>query len=87
MEVYHEEVKETIATVEGAKNIVDGIIVYGKTPELHDKALASTLPRLKSNGLTLNHTKCFLDEPKIQFLYLCFSCCLFSCSCFRVFGS
>ena len=34
-EVFHKEVKRTIAGVQGAKNITDDITVYGKTPELH----------------------------------------------------
>ena len=48
-EVFHEEIKKTISTVDGAKNIVDDIIVYDKTPKLHDEALRNTLQRLKSN--------------------------------------
>ena len=57
-EVFHEEVKKTIAGVQGAKNITDDMIVYGKTPELHDQALRGTLEKLKLNGLTLNRAKC-----------------------------
>ena len=60
-EVFHEEVKKTIAGVQGAKNITDDIIVYGKTPELHDQALRDTLEKLKLNGLTLNRAKCLFD--------------------------
>ena len=54
----HEEVKKTIAGVQGAKNVTDDMIVYGKTPELHDQALRGTLEKLKLNGLTLNRAKC-----------------------------
>ena len=52
--MFHEEVEKTVAGVQGAKNITDDIIVYGKTPELHDQALRDTLEKLKLNGLTLN---------------------------------
>ena len=66
-EVFHEEVKKTIAGVQGAKNITDDIIVYGKTPELHDQALKDTLQKLKLNGLTLNRAKCLFDQSRIEF--------------------
>ena len=66
-EVFHEEVKKTIAGVQGAKNITDDIIVYGKTPELHDQALRDTLQKLKLNGLTLNRAKCLFDQSQIRF--------------------
>ncbi|PFX29405.1 Uncharacterized protein K02A2.6 [Stylophora pistillata] len=65
-ELFHEEVKKTIAGVQGAKNITDDIIVYGKTPELHDQALRDTLQKLKLNGLTLNRAKCLFDQSHIE---------------------
>ena len=65
--MFHEEIKKTIANIEGAENIVDGIIVYGRTPEPHNKALRNTLQRLKSNGLSLNCAKCLFDQSKIEF--------------------
>lgn len=66
-EVFHEEVKKTIAGVLGAKNITDDIFVYGKTPELHDQALTHTLQKLKLNGLTLNCAKCLFNQSQIEF--------------------
>ena len=66
-EVFHEEVKKTIAGVQETKNITDDIIVYGKTPELHDQALRDTLEKLKLNGLTLNRAKCLFDQSQIKF--------------------
>ena len=61
-EMFHEEVKKTIAGVQGAKIITDDITVYRKTPELHDQAL-----REKLSGLTLNRAKCFFDQSQIKF--------------------
>ena len=66
-EVFHEEVKKTIAGVQGAKIITDDITVYRKTPELHDQALRDTLQKLRSSGLTLNRAKCFFDQSQIKF--------------------
>ena len=65
--MFHEDVKKTIAVVQGAKNITDDIIVYGKTPELHDQVLGDTLQKLKLNSLTLNHAKCLFDQLQIEF--------------------
>lgn len=53
-EIFHEEIKKTIAGLKGARNIVDDIIVYGRTQKDHDQALKDTLERLRDNGLTLN---------------------------------
>ena len=66
-EVFHEEVKRTIAGVQGAKNITDDITVYGKTPELHDQALRDILPKLQLNCLSLKRAKRLFDEPQIKF--------------------
>ena len=62
-----EEVENTIAGVQWAKNFTDDIIMYGKTSELHDRALRDTLQKLKLNGLTLNRAKCLFDQSKIEF--------------------
>ena len=47
-------VKKTIAAVQRANNVTVDIIVYGKTPQLHDQALRHTLQKLMLNGLTLS---------------------------------
>ena len=72
-EVFREEVKKTIAGVQGAKNITDGISVYWKIPELHDQALRDTLQKLNFNGLTLNRAKCLFDQSQIEVFGYVFS--------------
>ena len=67
-EVFHEEVKKTIAGVQRAKNVTLDIIVYGKTPELHDQALRHTLRKLMLNYFTLSRAKCVLDQSQIGYL-------------------
>lgn len=64
--MFHEEVKKTIAGVQGAKIITDDITVYRETPELHDQAL-----REKLGGLTLNRAKCFFDQSQIKLVIFC----------------
>ena len=64
----HEKVKKTIAGVQRAQNDTVDIIVYGKTPELHDQPLRHTLQKLMLNGLTLSRAKCVWDQSHIDFL-------------------
>ena len=66
--MFHEKVKKTIAGVERAKNVTVDIIVYGKTPELHDQPLKHTLQKLMLNGFTLSRAKCVFDQSQIEFL-------------------
>ena len=66
--MFHEEVKKTIAGVQRAKNVTLDIIVYGKTPELHDQALRHTLRKLMLNYFTLSRAKCVLDQSQIGYL-------------------
>ena len=72
-EVFHEEIKKTVAGINGVKNISDDILVYGKTKEEHDQALQHTFERLENHGLTLNHKKCLFDQSKIEFFGYVFS--------------
>ena len=66
-EVFHEKVKKTIAGVQRAKNVTVDIIVYWKTPELHDQPVRHTLQKLMLNGLTLSRTKCVFDHSQTDF--------------------
>lgn len=72
-EVFHEEIKKTVAGINGVKNISDDIIVYGKTQAEHDQSLQHTLERLKDHGLTLNRKKCSFDQSEIEFFGYVFS--------------
>ena len=67
-DVFNEEVKKTIAVVQRANIVTVDIIVYGKTPELHDQALRNTLQKLMLNGFTLSRAKCVFDQSQIDFL-------------------
>ena len=61
------KLRRLLLVFQWAKNITDDIIVYGKTPELHDQALRDTPQKLKLNGLTVNRAKSLFDQPIIEF--------------------
>ena len=53
--------------IPGVKNISDDIIVFGATPEAHDKSLKAVITRLLENGLTLDKEKCQLNQKRLEF--------------------
>ena len=59
--------------IDGAMNISDDIIVFGKNVFDHDKALKMVFERLKKYGLTLNKPKCEFNKQKIDYFGMMFS--------------
>ena len=47
---------------------VDDILVFGATPEEHDRRLQAVLERIKEAGATLNAEKCQFSQTQITFL-------------------
>ena len=73
VEIFQNVICETLAGIQGAINLSDDILVYGKTQEEHDQALESTFKRLKESGLTLNQKKCVYNQPRLEFFGYVFS--------------
>lgn len=44
-ELFHQEISQILADIDNADNLYDDIIVYGKTQQAHDTALAQVLQR------------------------------------------
>lgn len=72
-ELFHEEIKKTVAGISRVKNTSDDITVYGKTTKEYDQAPKRTFTRLKENGLTLYRKECSFDQPEIEFFGYIFS--------------
>ena len=51
----------------GAKNIIDDILVFGRTKTEHDQALQATFQRFRENDLTLNPETCDYDKSHLVF--------------------
>ena len=72
-EHFQHTIQSVLSGINGAKNVSDDIIVFGKDRKEHDFALHQTLSRLHSKGLTINRDKLDLHKPSIEFFGYIFS--------------
>jgi hypothetical protein len=72
-EIFQETIRQVLQDIPHVKNIVDDIIIYGKTQVQHDRALEATFERLQEHGLTLNDSKCEYNKPEVEFYGMVFS--------------
>ena len=56
--------------VSGVQSYLDDLIVFGSTPEEHDRALAAVLQRLKDYNIQLNMDKCKMRQSSVTYLGL-----------------
>ena len=66
-EIFQKSIEEVLQGVEGARNISDDIIVFGKNQVDHDEALRAVLQRMRENNLTANLDKCLFNQSSIDF--------------------
>ena len=52
----------------GARCYLDDVIVFGGTPEEHDKNLRAVLQRIDAAGLKLNLSKCHFRQTELSFI-------------------
>ena len=72
-EIFQHTIQTVIADLEGAKNVSDDIIVYGRDIEEHDRNLHKLLSTLQKAGLTVNRAKCEFRKSEIEFYGFVFS--------------
>ena len=72
-EIFQNVIRETLDGIEGAINISDDILVFGKTHEEHNQNLEAVFRRLREKGLTLNKSKCEYSKDKLEFFGYVFS--------------
>ena len=72
-EIFQNAIRETLGGISGVLNASDDILVYGKSPEEHDKNLQQVLLRLREKGLTLNKKKCVFGRGNLKYLGYIFS--------------
>ena len=65
-EIFHNAIRNCIQGIEGSINISDGILIFGRNQEAHDKLLTAVFERLKEKGLTLNKNKCVFNKRTLQ---------------------
>ena len=72
-EIFQNVIRETLEGIDGAINIIDDILVFGKTLEEPDQNLKAVFLRLREKGLTLNKSKCEFRKDKLEFFGYVFS--------------
>ena len=72
-EIFQNAIRETLSGIEGAINLSDDILVYGRTQEDHDQALRKRFQRLRLKGLTLHRNKCTFSKNSLEFFGYVFS--------------
>ena len=65
-EIFQKSIEEVLQGVEGARNISDDIIVFGKNQVDHDEALRAVLQRMRESNLTANPDKCLFNQSSID---------------------
>ena len=71
--MFQNTISEVISNVNGAINISDDILVFGRSEEEHRKYLDQTLESLSKAGLTVNEKKCEFNVKRISFFGHVFS--------------
>ncbi|KAK3741501.1 hypothetical protein QZH41_002971 [Actinostola sp. cb2023] len=66
-EIFQKAIEEAVQGIQGARNISDDIIVFGKQQDDHDNALRAVLQRMRDNNLTANPDKCLFNQSSIDF--------------------
>ncbi|CAB3980121.1 Retrovirus-related Pol poly, partial [Paramuricea clavata] len=66
-EVFQNAIKHALQGLNGVKNIVDHIIVWGRTQKEHDDNLQALLQRLRDTGLTAKKSNCLFNVDSLWF--------------------
>ena len=72
-ELFQKVVGGQIRDIPNAMNVSDDIIVFGKTKEVHDKALEAVFQQFNKMGLTFNKKKCEFSKSTLSFFGFVFS--------------
>ncbi|XP_075526568.1 uncharacterized protein LOC142558304 [Dermacentor variabilis] len=67
-EYFQKQMARILEGQEGVANMIDDILVFGRTRQEHDARLSQVLSRLAKAGITLNQDKCRFGVPEISFL-------------------
>ena len=66
-EVFQNAIQQALQGLHGVRNIVDDIIVWGRTQTEHDDNLQALLQRLRETGLTAKKSKCLFNMDSLWF--------------------
>ena len=60
-------IQHIIQDIPGSLNLLDDILVHGRTVAEHDERLRTVLQRLADHDCTVNSTKCVIGAPELNF--------------------
>lgn len=72
-EVFQNAIRQTLTGLDGAINVSDDILVWGKSAEEQDRRLNAVLSKLNHVNITLNEAKCRFRQTEIKFYGFIFS--------------
>ena len=72
-EKFTETIRCILASCNGALNMTDDILVYGRTENEHNENLLNVLRTLEEAGLTVNSDKCAFYKDEVVFFGLRFT--------------
>ena len=72
-DIFHQKIKNALAGLEGCVSIHDNILVWGDTPEEHERNLDACLTRIAAKGLTLRREKCSFGKTYVTWFGWVFS--------------
>ncbi|XP_070385024.1 uncharacterized protein [Dermacentor albipictus] len=67
-EYFQKQMARILDGQEGVANMIDDILVFGRTHQEHDARLSQVLSRLAKAGITLNQDKCRFGVPEVSSL-------------------
>nr|XP_037275468.1 uncharacterized protein LOC119168167 [Rhipicephalus microplus] len=67
-EVFQRRMSRILEGLEGCVNVVDDILVFGRSRSEHDSRLQAVLRKLEQAGITLNASKCSFGVSSVKFL-------------------
>ncbi|XP_037515497.1 uncharacterized protein K02A2.6-like [Rhipicephalus sanguineus] len=67
-EYFQKQMARILEGQEGVANMIDDILVFGRTRQEHDARLSQVLSRLAKAGITLNEDKCRFGVSEVSFL-------------------
>lgn len=67
VEIFHEEMANTLADISNCDNIYDDILMYAVTQREHDLALIRVFQRHLDCSPTLGKDKCKIKVPSVKF--------------------
>ena len=59
---------EMLEDIDGARAIMDDILIAGKTPQEHDRIMIKVVERATEWNLKLNFDKCQVKQPRVTYV-------------------